>query len=131
MTRRSFDLITTAVLADRLEMGDEKNALNNRVLEWLATEAGIPVDETLLLCPLGVAGEMSGAIAIAKTIFPGLRWTIGTLREDPLLVHASVMPEGAGRTFDGEALDGANALLAALLRAFSARATIDLKARAA
>lgn len=132
MTGPTFSFSETEALIGHLEAGDRPaHDLNFRVLAWLQTQAGLDLAAIWHVAPVGVANELSGAIAIAKTIFPDMRWTIGTLSADPLLIGAGVMPVGAARMFAGEAANAANALLAAMLRAYAARAALDLKARAA
>lgn len=116
----------TAILAHRLELaGARDHGLDADLLHWLAEDVGMGQSEIWLRHARGLVGDLSGAKRLVDGLFPGARWALSAHdRAASVVFYAALFPAGSTTIFDGSSGDAANALLAAIVRAFLASAEI-------
>ncbi|MBB3937916.1 hypothetical protein [Aureimonas phyllosphaerae] len=112
----------TAILVHRLELSGSRDLdLDADLLHWLAEHAGMGQSEIWLRHTRGLVGDLSGAFRMLDDLFPAARWTIGKRQAGASFAFgATLILPGTASPFTGYAVDPANALLAATLRAFAA-----------
>lgn len=108
----------TAVLVHRLEMAGACDlALDADLLHWLAEDVGMGQTDRWLRHSYRIVGCMTGALRLVDDLFPNaaIGWQTKGKGGD---FTAMLIPVGAPAPFTAQAPVGANALLAASMRAW-------------
>ncbi|WP_182422012.1 hypothetical protein [Aureimonas sp. ME7] len=125
----------TAILVARLQLTRGVDlALNADILQWMEVAVTNGKDQRWLQHTYGLTGHLTGALALADDLFPGLRWNIQAKRRGSASIYdAAVLAPGAAAPQVCRSGDAANALLGATLLAFAAVAlpSTDREAMAA
>ncbi|KAB0681318.1 hypothetical protein [Aureimonas leprariae] len=114
------------VLCSRLEIARSGQSTLNAALEtdllrWLFAQPDFDSDDNLLRHSRGLVGNLTGAVDLQVNVLPDARLTFDSRFGGARIAMASLWTaRGGERPFVGLAVDPANAVLVATLRAYTA-----------
>ncbi|KTR02069.1 hypothetical protein NS365_22580 [Aureimonas ureilytica] len=113
-------------LAHRLELAEGADlAIDHALLDWLADGVGLGHSPAWLVHVRSLTGDATGALGILDEVFPDAAYSL--VRGNGSTHRFTLLPAGDGRPYTAEARHPANAVIAAVLRAFAADAAHSLQ----